>query len=251
MFDEERPALGRPSLEPFRKPRRCAGISPAQLNWQHPQFFRFVREAYLGQLRDQPIRRSILFGISYVDTLWHIATCHHCDHGDAPGGRRSHGICRRKCRGSVPWASLCSLECVRERREIEGCDVTGPDSVPFGIASGAGRGPGLTRRSTVNAIALLLYVVVSVACVNAANYPSAKWLIHECWSWVWLLGPPVTLIYQTEYWWVYGSGTALLVSLVIVAEVAWKRWPGLTLTCLGLAIVVWCLSGVLVYAPIA
>jgi hypothetical protein len=111
------------------------------------------------------------------------------------------------------------------------------------------RRPAARDRSKMNRIALLSYIVVSIACFRAANYPAAKLLIEQCWSWVWLLGPPITLIYQTAYWWAYAAGSTLLIALVIAGERAWERRPGVTLMCLGLAIAVWCVCGALVYAP--
>src|SRR3954469_18018783 len=103
----------------------------------------------------------------------------------------------------------------------------------------------ISRRAKLNAIALASYGVVSVACLRAANYPVLKSLIERFWSWIWLLGPPVALLHGTGYWWVYATGSILVVSLMIAGERAWAPWPGVTLVCVGLAIAVWCISGIL------
>jgi hypothetical protein len=106
-----------------------------------------------------------------------------------------------------------------------------------------------SRRTTTYVIVLAAYTIVSIACSKAAGHPAIKPLVEQCWAWIWLLGPPITLIHGTGYLWVYAVGSILLATFVIAAERAWDRWPGVTLLCVALAIAVWCVSGILVYAP--
>jgi hypothetical protein len=96
----------------------------------------------------------------------------------------------------------------------------------------------------------LLYVGVSVACLVAKHVAIIESSIRDHWNWVWLLGPPVTLIYGLNYWVVYVVGTGFLITLELIVRSSWQRRPGVVLLCLLLAIVAWCGSGLLVYAPV-
>jgi hypothetical protein len=96
---------------------------------------------------------------------------------------------------------------------------------------------------------MVSYVMISAACLNAGHYSVPKSLLEQLWPWIWLLGPPVTLIYGTAYWWVYAIGSVAVIGLVFTAQRNWDRRPAVTVVCIALAIAVWCVSGILVYAP--
>lgn len=93
-----------------------------------------------------------------------------------------------------------------------------------------------------------IYVLLSGACLLAPSTVPAAW-IRACLAFLWLLGPPATLLHGTGFAWAFGVGTAAFVPPFLLAVVGRSRASRIA----GglLAAVVWALAGCLVYAPAA
>jgi len=103
------------------------------------------------------------------------------------------------------------------------------------------------RRWTV--AACLLYAALSVLCFASHDVEALRAVVRRWWSYVWLLGPPATLLYQWQYVIPYLVGTVVVFASVLATyhlvrrSSAWLLVPGL------LAVGAWVLSGALAYAP--
>ena len=97
-------------------------------------------------------------------------------------------------------------------------------------------------------VTLAAYLVLSVVCLAAKHQPIDS-LVRASWNWIWVAGPPIALIHGLGYSWVYGGGSVLVLASVVVARRTWQPRPEIALVCIAFAIVVWFVSGLLVYAP--
>jgi len=107
----------------------------------------------------------------------------------------------------------------------------------------------LTSKTGISAV--LIYAGISAVCLAARSTPLVESFVRWGWDWLWALGPPVTLIHGSGLLYVYSASSALLVVLTVIGRLSWSQHPGVTLLCGGIAILVWCASGFLVYAPVA
>lgn len=102
------------------------------------------------------------------------------------------------------------------------------------------------RHSLLWVVAAAAYGLLSLVAVCASSLPSLRAVIERGWSFIWLFGPPITLIYGLPGVAFYLVETVLLVGLALAAT---KRhgWPAVVV--LGSCVlVVWLLSGFLAIA---
>src|SRR5437867_4108611 len=94
--------------------------------------------------------------------------------------------------------------------------------------------------------AALTYTLLSVLAFYSSTQPLLRAVVENAWNFIWLLGPPITLIHGSVGMGAYIVETVLVVVLVVSAAVRPTRVRS---TVLGLAaLIVWLLSGFLALA---
>ena len=92
------------------------------------------------------------------------------------------------------------------------------------------------------------YLLLSAACFAVDDVPALLSAVQANTSALWLLGPPILLMYRMGLLWVYAGGTLVFAGLAATVYAASRRSLA-SLLFGSLAILTWIASGLFVYVP--
>jgi len=104
----------------------------------------------------------------------------------------------------------------------------------------------LLYRSRTARITALSYLISTLLWVLVGVVPTlSEPLLRK--DFLWVFGPPIILLHGAPAWWLYFLGSLFCGGLLLAASFARPRF--LRLPAAALAVILWCVFGWLVYAP--